>query len=109
MTLKELMAETHTLVEFFNSLTDVDVEMITFIDEAQDEGKSPNLKEFLALFKNDTRPLNELLSDISLKYIEYWHKYKPETAGLIKPTLHWYDPDHKPEVATISDNENNVH
>jgi len=95
MKLKELMAETHQLVEFFNSLTDVDVEMITFIDEALDEGKRPNLSVFEQKFSNDTRPRNELLSDISRKYLDYWHKYKPETAGLIKPTLSWYDPNHE--------------
>ena len=52
MTLKELMAETHKKVEFFNSLTDVDIEMITFIDEAVDQDKKPNLQNFLHTFKN---------------------------------------------------------
>ena len=95
MTIKELMAETSRLVDFFNTLTDKDIEMITFIDAAVDEGKRPNLAKFEEEFSHDNRPRNELLSDISRKYLDYWHKYKPETAGLIKPTLSWYDPHHE--------------
>ena len=95
MTIKELMSETARLVDFFNTLTDKDVEMITFIDAAIDEGNRPNLSVFEETFSHDNRPRNELLSDISRKYIDYWQKYKPETAGLIKTTLSWYDPHHE--------------
>ena len=94
MAIKQLMADTAQLVDFFNTFTDVDIEMITFIDLALDQDKRPNLKVFEKTFSSDTRPRNELLSDISRKYIEYWHKYKPGTEGFIKPTLSWYDPDH---------------
>jgi len=105
MSLKKLMAETAKMVDFFNTLTDVDVEMIEFIDKAIDENKRPNLKDFEEKFSHDTRPRNELLSDISRKYIDYWHRYKPGTEGLIKTTLSWYDPHHEGYHEVGSDKE----
>ena len=95
MTIKKLMRDTARKVDFFNTLTDKDVEMIEFIDAAIELGKKPNLQEFEKVFSHDQRPRNELLSDISRKYIDYWHKYKPDTEGLIKTTLSWYDPHHE--------------
>ena len=55
MKIKELMAETSRLVDFFNTLTDKDIEMITFIDAAVDEGKRPNLAEFEEEFSHYNR------------------------------------------------------
>ena len=98
MSIKELMAETAKKVDFFNTLTDVDIEMIEFIDKAIDENKRPNLVLFEQEFSHDTRPRNELLSDISRKYLDYWHKYKPGTGGMIKTTLSWFDPDFSPDA-----------
>jgi|TARA_R100001443_G_scaffold89198_1_gene95664 hypothetical protein len=108
MTLKELMAETHKKVEFFNTLTDVDIEMLTFIDEAVDQGKKPNLQKFVQTFKNDTRPIEDLLSDISKKYLDYVQDWKLGTNGVVIPTLEWYDPnfnkDTNPLVITGTQN-----
>ena len=109
MTLKELMAETHKKVEFFNSLTDVDIEMITFIDEAVDQDKKPNLQNFLHTFKNDTRPINDLLTDISRKYLQYMYDWKPESNGMIIPTLEWYDPNYDNPVAVTGTQNGEIH
>jgi hypothetical protein len=105
MTIKKQMADTARMVDFFNTLTDKDVEMIEFIDTAINEDKRPNLAVFEETFSHDNRPRNELLSDISRKYIEWWHKYKPGTAGLIKTTLSWYDPHHEGYHEVGSDKE----
>ena len=47
MAIKQLMADTAQLVDFFNTLTDVDIEMITFIDLALDQDKRPGTEGFI--------------------------------------------------------------
>ena len=61
MSIKKQMADTARMVDFFNTLTDRDVEMIEFIDEAIEENKRPNLERFEETFASDHRPRNEML------------------------------------------------
>jgi|TARA_R100000742_G_C4233864_1_gene54849 hypothetical protein len=104
MSIKKLMAETAKKVDFFNTLTDKDIEMIEFIDKAQDQGLKPNLKDFEEEFSHDTRPRNELLSDISRKYIDYLQKIVG-TGGTVITTLGWFDPHHEGYHEVGSDKE----
>ncbi len=105
MSSKKQMADTARMVDFFNTLTDRDVEMIEWIDEAIEEKKRPNLERFEETFASDHRPRNEIVSDISRKYLDWWHKSKTGTEGLIRTTLSWYDPHHEGYHEVGSDKE----
>ena len=74
MTIKKQMRDTAKMVDFFNTLTDKDVEMIEFIDTAINEDKRPNL----AVFEETFCLLVQLLDTMSvLLYISFLKPTNP--------------------------------